>query len=152
MILHLRLNPIGFYKYSHKAAALEDSADLRRFIHVSIDAFYRRMNWPLPPERWLLCWVHEQTRADGQPPLRTSEGIITGQMTLQKQAARTTYFDEKTFQIENEVGLLMMIGTERIPFTTSSVSGDLPHVSLMFTVAETRPVLEYRWVRLGPDV
>lgn len=152
MILHLRLSPIGFYKYAHQASVLEDSADLRRFIHASVDEFYRRMKWPVPPERWLHCWTQEQTRAEGQPPLRTSEGIITGQLTLRKQAARTTCFDDETFQIENEVGLLMMIGTERIPFTTTPVSGELPHVSLMFTVAETRPALEDRWVRLGPDV
>lgn len=151
MILHLRLNPIGFYKYPHKATALADSEELRRFIHASINEFYRRMKWPIPSERWLKCWTEEQTQAQGRPPLRTSEGIITGQLTLSKQAARTIYFDEKTFSIENEVGLLMMIGTERIPFTTSPVLGDSPHVSLMFTVSESKPVSQDQWVGLGPD-
>lgn len=151
MILHLRLNPIGFYKYPHKATSLTDSAELRHFIHVSINEFYRRMKWPIPAERWLHCWTQVQTQAEGQPPLRTSEGIIMGQLTLSKQAARTLYFDEKTFTIENEVGLLMMIGTERIPFTTSAVLGDAPHVSLMFIVNESKPTSQDQWVSLSPD-
>lgn len=127
------------------------SEDFKTFLRQSIDDFYRRMNWKIPKSRYLQCWVNIHRNGEHLHAHAHQDCKMSGHMTVACQGTRTTYFKETTFEIENEPGLLTLIGCDRVPHYTSPVIGDVPRISIAFDLYESDEKVREHWVKLESE-
>jgi hypothetical protein len=121
------------------------------FLLLSIDDFYRRMRWPIPSHRWLQCWVNIHREGQFLSRHVHSDCKLSGHMTLACNGTRTTYFSEHSFSLENEPGILTLIGTDFVPHETSPVEGSDVRISVAFDLYEHEEKVRGHWVRLEPE-
>lgn len=125
--------------------------DFKAFIITAIDDFYRKMNWDIPTERWVQCWVniHREGQRLG---LHTHHDCkLSGHMTVACNGSYTAYYSSMLFELENEPGLLTLIGAERVPHATSAVVGDQARISIAFDVMENKAELFDNWILLHKE-
>lgn len=137
------------YKY-YNFLAFEGTDDFRAFLHKSVDDFYHRLNWPITTYRWLQCWVN--VHRDGQflAPHVHFDCKMSGHMTIACHNSRTTYFNDHTFSLENEPGILTLLGAELVPHFTSPVPAGTTRISVAFDIYESNEKIKDHWVRLEP--
>ena len=125
--------------------------DFKQFLHHTIDDYYRRLNWALPTHRWLQCWVNIHREGQHLKPHVHAGCKLSGHLTLACHSTRTTYFNQMTLDIENEPGLMTLIGREKVPHQTTPVEGKDIRISVAFDVFESSTKIRNHWVRLEAD-
>jgi hypothetical protein len=126
--------------------------DFKKFLHLSIDDFYRRMRWPIPSHRWLQCWVNIHREGQFLGRHCHSDCKLSGHMTIACNQTQTTYFNEHTFSLENEPGILTLIGSDFVLHETSPVVGNDVRISVAFDLYEREEKDRGHWVRLEPEL